>query len=255
MREGFKKVECGKKVKLSIILLFIVTAGIIAFISNKEKTRILNVFNNKEPKKAHNLIVIDPGHGGFDPGAVFGKIKESVINLEIAKRAKEYFEMFGFKVILTRYNEDDLSENDAKAHDLKKRKQIVLENEPEVFIFISIHLNSFRVNKYLGAQVFYEKSNEEAKKLASWVQNELKYMPNGLVNKRMPKPIDVYMLRGLKIPAILVECGFMSNQMELSLLQTKKYQDWLSYSILKGVLNYLDSKGDVEDGRYKDTYR
>ena len=148
--------------------------------------------------------------------------------------------MFGFKPILTRYTEDDLSEDDRKAHDLIKRKQIILKNDPE--IFISIHLNSFPVGKYFGAQVFYENSNEEGKKLASFVQNELKYMPNGMINKRLPKPIDVYILRNLKIPAILVECGFMSNKMELSLLQTKEYQDWLSYSILKGVLNYLSTK-------------
>lgn len=123
------------------------------------------MFNNNQRGKTKHLIVIDPGHGGFDPGAMSGNIKESTINLKIAIRLKEYFEMFGFKPILTRYTEDDLSEDDRKAHDLIKRKQIILKNDPE--IFISIHLNSFPVGKYFGAQVFYENSNEEGKKLAS----------------------------------------------------------------------------------------
>lgn len=201
-----------------------------------------DVVSNFNPV-SERLIVIDPGHGGFDPGAVSGQVKESVINLQIAKKLKEYFELFGFEVILTRLTEDDLSEHDKKWHDLKKRKEIVLENSPQVFI--SIHLNSFPVSKYFGAQVFYDKSNEEAKKLALFVQNELRHMPNGLVNKRQPKPIDVYILKDLTIPAILVECGFMSNKMELALLQTQSYQEWLSYSILKGVLSYLDQRKEM----------
>lgn len=228
-----------KKIFLFVISLFAVISLILVFSGVKKGIKVLDVFNN-QIKIARHLIVIDPGHGGFDPGAVCGSIKESTINLKIAMRLKEYFEMFGFKVILTRYTEDDLSEKDRKSHDLKKRKQIILENEPE--LFISIHLNSFPVGKYFGAQVFYDSSNEEAKKLAFFVQSELRYMPNGMVNKRQPKPIDVYILKNLKIPAILVECGFMSNKVELSLLQTKEYQDWLSYSILKGVLNYLSTK-------------
>ncbi|AZT89568.1 cell wall hydrolase [Caldicellulosiruptor changbaiensis] len=229
-----------KKIELFVILLFIITSTTLVFLRIEKNIETLSVFNNNQSGKTKHLIVIDPGHGGFDPGAMSGNVKESTINLEIAIRLKEYFEMFGFKPILTRYTEDDLSEDDRKVHDLIKRKQIILKNDPE--IFISIHLNSFPVGKYFGAQVFYENSNEEGKKLASFVQNELKYMPNGMINKRLPKPIDVYILRNLKIPAILVECGFMSNKMELSLLQTKEYQDWLSYSILKGVLNYLSTK-------------
>jgi N-acetylmuramoyl-L-alanine amidase len=246
IKEGIKGLK-NRKVKLfSICTAFLVFIALTAFLFvNTNMFKIAEIFseNNMYSKK---LIVIDPGHGGFDPGAVSGNIKESVINLQISRKLKEYFEMFGFKVLLTRSTEDDLSEHDKKSHDLKKRKEIVLENNPQVFI--SIHLNSFPVSKYFGAQVFYDKSNEEAKKLALFVQNELRYMPNGLINKRQPKPIDVYILKNIKIPAILVECGFMSNKMELSLLQSQKYQDWLSYSILKGVLNYLDQREEMVRG-------
>ncbi|ADL41718.1 cell wall hydrolase/autolysin [Caldicellulosiruptor obsidiansis OB47] len=226
---------------LFLICISLFTFGILiaCLFINRYVFEIAEIFN-EDTYQGKNLVVIDPGHGGFDPGAVIGDIKESVINLQIAKKLKEYFEMFGFRVVLTRSTEDDLSEHDKKSHDLKKRKEIVLANNPQVFI--SIHLNSFPVSKYFGAQVFYDKSNEEAKKVALFVQNELRYMPNGLVNRRQPKPIDVYILKNLKIPAILVECGFMSNKMELSLLQSQQYQDWLSYSILKGVLNYLDQR-------------
>ncbi|BCS82063.1 N-acetylmuramoyl-L-alanine amidase [Anaerocellum diazotrophicum] len=235
----------NKKVKLFSVYVAILTFIVfkVFLFLNTNISKIAEIFSENN-YQTRNLIIIDPGHGGFDPGAVSGDIKESVINLQIARKLKGYFEMFGFKVLLTRSTEDDLSEYDKKAHDLKKRKEIVLENNPQ--IFISIHLNSFPVSKYFGAQVFYDKSNEEAKKLALFVQNELRYMPNGLVNRRQPKPIDVYILKNLKIPAILVECGFMSNKMELSLLQSQQYQDWLSYSILKGVLNYLDQKKEME---------
>ncbi|ACM59562.1 N-acetylmuramoyl-L-alanine amidase [Caldicellulosiruptor bescii] len=243
IREGIKRLK-NKKLKLfSVCTAFLAFIALTAFLFvNTNILKVVEIFSENNCQ-AKNLVVVDPGHGGFDPGAVSGDIKESVINLQIARKLKEYFEMFGFKVLLTRSTEDDLSEYNKKAHDLKKRKEIVLENNPQVFI--SIHLNSFPVSKYFGAQVFYDKSNEEAKKLALFVQNELRYMPNGLVNRRQPKPIDVYILKNLKIPAILIECGFMSNKMELSLLQNHQYQDWLSYSILKGVLSYLDQKKEM----------
>ncbi|WPX09181.1 N-acetylmuramoyl-L-alanine amidase [Anaerocellum danielii] len=228
---------------LSIYTALLTFVALTAFLFvNTNMFKVSEIFS-EENCQAKKLVVIDPGHGGFDPGAVSGSIKESVINLQIARKMKEYFEMFGFKVLLTRSTEDDLSEHDKKSHDLKKRKEIVLKNNPQVFI--SIHLNSFPISKYFGAQVFYDKSNEEAKKLALFVQNELRYMPNGLVNRRQPKPIDVYILKNLKIPSILVECGFMSNKMELSLLQSQEYQDWLSYSILKGFLNYLNQREEM----------
>lgn len=221
-------------------LLFLLTLlGFVSlmFFSTNRKFDIFEVFKSIDQDR---LVVIDPGHGGFDPGAVVDRIKESKINLEIAKKLKDYFEMFGFKVILTRYDDNDLSETDKKVNDLKKRREIVLQNKPE--LFISIHLNSFSIGKYYGAQVFYEKSNKEGEKLARFVQNELRNMPNGMFNKRQAKPIDIFVLRNLNIPAVLVECGFMSNKMELALLQKADYQDWLSYSILKGVLKYYQER-------------
>jgi len=224
-------------------VFFLVVIGFLLILFLYYSTKSISVFNPSFEKKAQRLVVIDPGHGGFDPGAVYDGVKESEINLQIAKRLKEYLEMFSFKVLLTRYDSDDLSESDNKFSDLKKRKEIVLKNNPD--LFISIHLNSFSVGKYFGAQVFYDKANSEGERFAYFVQNELRHMPNGMYNKRQIKNIDVYILRNLKMPSILIECGFMSNKTELMLLKTPEYQHWLAYSIVKGTLRYFDEvKGD-----------
>ncbi|MEZ0537946.1 N-acetylmuramoyl-L-alanine amidase [Caldicellulosiruptoraceae bacterium PP1] len=216
----------------------------------------MSLFNDKKILNAVSLspienkvIVIDPGHGGIDPGAVANGIRESDINLQISKKLKDYFEAFGFDVLLTRYTDQGLYNGNVKNkknQDLLNRKKIIINNNP--IIFLSIHLNSFPIARYYGAQVFYEKNNNYGKQLAEIVQEELRFINKNKVNNRQAKEINIFILKNIKVPAILVECGFMSNHEELNLLCKEDYQNQLAYSIFKGCLKYLES---VKKGEFK----
>lgn len=192
------------------------------------------------------VIVLDPGHGGVDPGAVSKTgVKEKDINLKIAVYLKEYLEQSGAVVIMTRTEDVGLyssggSIRQMKNEDLKKRKEIVQNSGGD--IFITIHLNSFQQTQYYGAQTFYPKDNTTSKLLAESIQKEL---VNTLdkSNKRVALAKDgVYVIKGLEIPTALVECGFLSNVNEEKLLKTSNYQKKIAWAIYVGIQNYFADK-------------
>ena len=183
------------------------------------------------------LIVIDAGHGGDDGGSVgvVSGAKESDLNLVIARKLKGYLENIGFKVVLTRETSDGLyklTSKDKKYDDMAKRKEIIEKTKP--FLVVSIHQNSFPMASMSGAQTFYQQGNELGKTLADLVQNELiKNLgehARGFANKG-----DYYILNSTSYPAILVECGYLSNPEEDRLLNDGDYQDKIAYSIMCGI--------------------
>lgn len=187
------------------------------------------------------IIVIDPGHGGRDPGAS-GKsgISEKDLNLNISLYLKDYFEKNGYKVVLTRDKDISLHNDNSKskkASDMKNRKKLINEINP--LVFISIHLNSFPDDDCYGAQVFYPAKNEKSKILGEMIQEELKNNIDNK-NKRAAKPIsNIIILKELSMPAALIECGFLSNSQEEKLLNTAEYQQRIAESIYKGVYKFL----------------
>jgi len=189
------------------------------------------------------VIVIDPGHGGFDPGKLGSAGKdEKDINLAIALYLREYLQTSGSIVIMTREEDvdlyiDDGSNKKMKNIDLINRKNIVKENEPHVFL--SIHVNSFTESKYYGAQTFYPKNNKQGKQLANIIQEELIRVLDSN-NKRVPLENDsVYIIKGLDIPTTLIECGFLSNPQEEQNLNDPQYQQKVAWSIYVGLQRYL----------------
>jgi len=227
-----------KKFALSFIFLIVIIVLVINI------NTIKSVFHSKDYK--NEMILIDAGHGGDDPGAVVDGVRESDINLKIALKLKEYFDAYGIHTVLTRYNEKGLYNNGhRKIDDLKNRKKMIKDHMP--LIFISIHLNSFPISKYWGAQVFYEKDNIEGKILAELIQEEMRFLTQER-NNRLPKPIDVYILKGITIPSVLIECGFMSNPNELYMLQQDDYQTKLANSIFLGCLKYFKQKEEKDNG-------
>ncbi len=185
-------------------------------------------------------IVIDPGHGGEDSGAVNNNILEKDINLAISCYLRDYFVANGFNVIMTR--KDDVSLNDKSK---KYSKQQDLKNRVEVFnssknnVVISIHQNKFTDSKYHGTQIFYSDNNKQnsvlAENLRSSVVNLLQ--PD---NQRECKlsGSEIYILDNTDVPAILIECGFLSNKNEAEKLNRITYQKQLAYSIFLGFLEY-----------------
>jgi len=184
----------------------------------------------------NKVIVIDAGHGGFDPGALSDNgVEEQHINLKIALKLQRLLEESGTTTVLTRVDEDSVGET--KREDMKNRKQI--RDIEDSDMYVSIHLNSFPQENVKGAQTFYS-GNEESKKLAELVQKKLKEVVD-TGNNRVAKELStVYLLKNTKNPSIIVECGFLSNNEELKKLQDDTYQEKLAWAIYLGIIEYYN---------------
>ncbi len=181
-------------------------------------------------------------HGGFDSGAQASDgTHEKDINLQISKNLKCFLEYFGFNVIMTRETdisvESDNGKKSKKSSDLYNRLNTMKEN-PDA-IFVSIHMNKFTSSNAVGAQVFYAPKVEMSDLLADSIQSTIKLLlqpQNERVIKKGTK--GIYILNNATIPATIVECGFLSNNKELSLLKDENYQKKMAFSILCGIINY-----------------
>lgn len=195
-----------------------------------------------------NVIVVDPGHGGDDPGMIGeGGLKEKGINLEISLKVKQELEKEGYRVVLTR-EEDvglyDSSSQNKKAQDMQRRIALIQEVKP--MLTISIHQNSYQDPSVKGPQVFYYEDSVEGEYLAVSIQNALN---EGLsvARPRVPKGNTSYYLLK-RSPGILniIECGFLTNPEEAALLQNEEYQQKVAAAIVTGVCAYLDGQENEE---------
>ncbi len=188
-----------------------------------------------ETKLLNKTIVIDSGHGGKDGGSVVDDVLEKNINLQIALKLKEKLIKSGANVIMTRDGDFDLSSPNAnrrKKSDFDNRVSLI--NNAGADLYISIHLNYLSDSRYSGAQVFYTKGNEY---LAEIMQESLaSYLKTKMPAKKLSDTI--YMYKKLKVPGILIECGFLSNENERNLLISEKYQEQIALAIIKGIISY-----------------
>jgi N-acetylmuramoyl-L-alanine amidase len=193
------------------------------------------------------VIVIDPGHGGFDPGKVgVNGAYEKDINLCIALKLKLFLEENDYNVVMVRTEDMGLyqeSDSNKKRTDLKKRIEII--NQSNVILAISIHQNSFSEGSSKGAQVFYHEKSLEGKELAGIVQEQIKTsIQDG--NHRVAKSnSNYYMLKQSLCPLVIVECGFLSNKNEAELLCSEEYQEKMAWAIHLGIIKYLNEKKET----------
>ncbi len=195
-------------------------------------------------------LVIDAGHGGEDGGAVSDSgVAEKDINLLVANDVSDMFRLMGYEVVQTRNNDNDLSDGEAtirerKVSDMKKRLEI-FESDPSNTV-ISIHQNKYTESKYHGTQVFYSPNNKNSAKLAEGIRFSVKSLlqPD---NERECKEADsgIYLLKNTSRPAVLVECGFVSNREELEKLLEESYQKKLALAITTGFLDYKNTNLEV----------
>lgn len=218
--------------KLGIVVLMAALAGII-FLSQTAGERLYEQVSGKAD--AGNLVVIDSGHGGKDPGKVgVNGVNEADVNLKIAQKLKKILEAKGVTVIMTREDEGSLA--GSKSEDMQKRVSIINEKKPA--LAVSVHQNSYSSEEVHGAQVFYYTNSAEGEKAARIMQEALLDVDGD--NKRKEKANDTYyMLKRTDVPVIIVECGFLSNRAEADLLVTEEYQDRLAEAIAKGILEYM----------------
>lgn len=190
------------------------------------------------------IIMVDPGHGGRDSGTYYGKIYEKDINLEISKALEEELTKNGAIVYMTRTRDIDLSsiyDSAKKRGDLYRRLLKIKETKSD--LYISIHINWYQNTSMKGAEVLYNSINENNEKLAKSIMKEFK---TDLGSTRTIKTTDLYMYRNTTTPGVLVECGYLSNPTERTLLQQENYQKKLATSITNGIINYLKKKGQIK---------
>lgn len=200
-----------------------------------------------EPKPL--TVVIDPGHGGADGGAVScSGALESALNLEISLRLNDLLRLAGFRTRMTRSTDVSIHSPEAqtvserKISDLRNRAALV--NETENALLISIHQNYFEQSKYHGAQVFYapERSSEN---LAEAMQAALSSCLDPENHRAAKSDRTVYLLRNVHCPAALIECGFLSNPPEEQRLHTAQYQKRIACAVLSGLCDYLAAMTDL----------
>ncbi len=221
-----------------IFLIFVLFASII--FSEKGINVIKQLLNDK-PQSI--TVVIDAGHGGFDPGKIgINHALEKDINLSIALKLKNLLELNDINVIMTREDGNGLyqkTDQNKKSKDMKKRVSII--NTSDAFIAISIHQNSFEQESSKGAQVFYYQNSQEGEVLAEILQQRIKATIKDS-NHRLAKANGTYyLLRKSQCPLVIVECGFLSNWKEAKLLCEDTYQEKMAWAIHLGVMEYINN--------------
>ena len=220
----------------SLLLISVLTSCLLysnAFIKNQ----IINA----------PTIIIDAGHGGEDGGAVaFDGTLEKDINLSIAHYLKGMLELSGYNTIMIRETDSAIYDSEAKTLRQKKVSDIhnrfkIIENNPSA-LFVSIHQNKFEDSKYSGAQVFYSPNNPLSVDLAQSIQNSFVSLLQPENERQIKKGTnDVYLIYHTKNSAVLVECGFMSNNEELQKLKDEKYRQEVAFTIFCGINNYISN--------------
>lgn len=222
----------------ALFLMFIVLFSLSVFFLFSRSSQTVNGAENTP------VVIVDAGHGGEDGGAVAAdNTNEKDYNLDIALKLEKLLTLNGFSVIMTR-TEDKMTCDDGlstlrerKVSDIKNR--FALTEKYSDAMFVSIHQNKFSDPSQHGTQVFYSGNNPKSKALAEVLQNTVTetLQPD---NKRLIKESgkEIYILYHAQSPAVLVECGFVSNYEDLNKLKTDEYKTQLAMLIADGIIKY-----------------
>ena len=207
-------------------------------------SRVVTVISEELPFVRKHCIVIDPGHGGEDGGAVSctGRM-ESEYNLAISRRLDDLLHLLGYRTRMTRTSDVSIYTTGStlaqkKVSDLKERVRIV--NETGNALLVSIHQNQFSDSRYSGAQVFYAKT-AGSKDLGQKLQAELVAALNPDSNRKSKPVSGVYLLENIPCAGVLVECGFLSNPQEEAMLRNTDYQKKLCCVLAATLHQYLSN--------------
>ena len=216
------------------------------FLTGLSESMALRVQSGAVENKA--VVVLDAGHGGMDGGATAGNVRESEINLAITQKTRALLTLMGYRVIMTR--EDDALLADENASTVRAQKRSDLKNRLDIMagtpnsVGISIHQNHFSQSYVHGAQVFYGRA-EGSRQLAEIIQRNIaEYLQTD--NRRKIKEADstLYILDNNRTnPAVMVECGFLSNPSDAENLQQEQYQEKLAFLIAAALMEYENSLG------------
>ena len=231
----------GKKT-ISILLMLLLA---VASVKVSDANQILK--SNVNINAENMVLIIDAGHGGEDGGAVVedGTLEKD-INLEITKKLSQIAKVNGYDVILTREVDAQIYDADS-ANSLRQKKVSDMKNRLNLMstysnaLFVSIHLNKFQSESVNGAQVFYAKNVEGSKELAECIQSSIAQKVQPENDRSVKENTDsIYLLKNATVPAVIVECGFLSNKNELINLKNNEYQYKIAMSIYLGIIKYLN---------------
>lgn len=226
----------GKKTIESAMLLLVFIA---AFFGSRRAVSLV-----AKDRGERKTVVIDVGHGGEDPGKVgIGGMLEKDLNLQIAGKVKENLETAGYRVVMTRETDAGLYEegtSNKKAQDLQNRCKIIEETEPACMV--SIHQNSYTDSAVCGPQVFYYSHSSEAERLATILQNRIN--ENLAIERPRVQKANTtyYILKRSESVSVIVECGFITNPVEVKLLADGDYQEKLAEAIFQGIDEYVNGE-------------
>ena len=211
---------------------------LLIFSANTPSVAVSTVRNERQ------TVIIDAGHGGGDGGTQSSDgTLEKDINLQISLKLEKVLRLMGFEAVMIR-SEDKLICSDGcdtvrekKVSDLNNRLEIA-RAYPDA-LFISIHQNYFTESKYSGAQVFYSPLNSQSELLAQSLQNSIVKLTQPENERKIKKSTDdIFLLQKIESPAVMVECGFMSNPSEALKLKDEAYQKELALSIAAGIISF-----------------
>ena len=192
------------------------------------------------------VIVIDPGHGGEDGGAVgINGCIEKELNLEISLILNDLLQASGVKTVMTRTEDvmlyDQAIPGKKKLQDVKNR--VTIAEEQENSLTVSIHMNTYPVSKYSGAQVYYSSNHKDSTYAAKLIQNNIAEQLQPQNNRETKAATSaIYLLHNVKTPAVLIECGFISNQEEAELLCSDSYRHKIACVIYTSIMEYLNKE-------------
>lgn len=230
-----------KRKKHIIVMITVITACFVVMALVNEQNSV--DVSNLEDESSDNIIVLDAGHGGEDGGAVSSNgVVESDINLQFTQKLKYILSLNGYEIVMTREDDSDLA--DKSIDTVSGRKKSDMHRRLDIYnshiqnVAISIHQNIFPADSCKGTQVFYSTQTQSGKVLADNITDTVKkYLQPE--NQRLSKPTSgsIFLLDNAKIPAVIVECGFLSNSEELKQLCDQDYQKKFSYCVFLGLLN------------------
>ena len=226
--------------KIIIVLLVIISFLFVLVLSKVEAVTYLPLLGK--------IIVIDPGHGGRDPGTIYGTIYEKDINLAISKVLERVLSEKGAIVYMIREDDSDLSsiyDKKKKRGDLYRRILFLEDEKKKTDLYLSIHINWYKNPSWSGAEVLYNSINPNNKILGEIL---MKHLKKDLGTKRKLKTTDLYLYRNTRKVGVLIECGFLSNPNERYLLRQESYQEKISNSITNAVIEYFQAVANIASG-------
>ncbi len=238
IRPDFKKSKIPAVILLlSCFILVALTADYAPLVTTVTSNAVIE----------RKTIVLDAGHGGMDSGAVGvnGELEKN-INLAIVKNLRDILLLSGFNVVLTR--ETDISIHDdgiegvreQKISDMKNRLDIIQHSDE--CIFISVHQNKYTESQYKGAQIFYNTNNPDNRQIAQIMQDNFRLIQPYNNREIKQSGDELYLFKSTYVPAVLIECGFLSNPEEAVQLNDEQYQKKIAFVIYDGIIQYLLAK-------------